>query len=384
MSPTPFQIHVPDAELEDLKDRLRRTRWPDEVEGAGWDYGVNLGYMRRLTEYWLNAYDWRAQERRLNALPNFRANVDGFRLHYVHIRGMGRAGGPVPMPLMLCHGWPSTFAEMLKVLGPLSDPASHGGDPDDAFDLVVPSLPGYGFSDRPTRPGMNTARVSQLYVKLMTETLGYERFAAQGGDFGGVMVDWMGYAHADRLIGISLTKLLGRRLERPGDDGKPSRRRTPAVHALANRQTPQTFAFAFNDSPVGLAAWIAEKYRLWGDPFDGKTSFEDVYSMDEILTTVMMYWITQTVGSAARLYYEDNKAPSHVPRGERVKAPMGAFMAPMIDGSLPKAEDHAQNYADIRRWTTTPIPGHFTAMEKPAQLIEEIRAFFRPLRASST
>lgn len=379
----PFTIEVPEAVLVDLRERLAKTRWPDEIENAGWDYGTSGVYLRELVEYWQDGFDWRKQERLLNSFPGFRADVDGFGLHFLHVRGTG----PAPMPLLMVHGWPSTFAEMIKVLGPLTDPVAHGGTAHDAFDVVVPSLPGFGFSDRPTKRGMNVRRVSELFIRLMTERLGYPTFGMQGGDWGGVITNWMGYAYPSHVVGISLTQLVARRVHPSPDQAgagvppvpRPVRR--VASHAALNRQTPQTLGYGLNDSPVGLAAWIVEKYQQWGNPGDGIHTFEDVYTKDEMLTTVMIYWVTQTSASAARLYHEDYHEPTHLPRGERIGLPAGMFLARQPDGTHASREQQEQNYADIRRWTVQPTDGHFAALEQPDMLVDEIRAFFRPLRS---
>jgi pimeloyl-ACP methyl ester carboxylesterase len=377
----PFQIQVPFSVLQDLQQRLERTRWPDEIPGSGWDYGTNLDYLKELVEYWRNGFDWPAQERLLNSFPQFKADVNGLGIHFVHQEGKG----PKPLPLILIHGWPGSFFEMYKVLGPLSDPASYGGDPADAFHVVVPSLPGYGFSDHPQVRGMNVAQIADLFAKLMSETLGYLKFGAQGGDWGSAITTNLAYAYPESVIGIHLNMVSGR------FDSKPESERTEADResarqrqAFAAEETgysaiqgtkPQTLAYGLNDSPAGLAAWIVEKFRRWSD-CDGDV--ERVYTKDELLTNIMIYWVTETINSSTRLYYEARHTPTTVPRPERVEVPTGAAIFPKELARVPR--EAAERLYNIQHWTEMPSGGHFAALEKPQELVNDIRAFFRPLR----
>lgn len=370
---TPFTIDVAEETLGDMERRLANARLPDEYPDAGWDYGFSVEFMERLVRYWREEFDWRACERRLNAFPAYRIGIEDLGVHFVHVRGKG----PSPLPLLMLHGWPSTFAEFLGVIEPLTDPAAHGGDPADAFDVVIPSLPGVGFSDRPRRPGTNVRRIAEIFRQLMVDHLGYQRFGVQGGDWGSVIANWMGYAHPTNVAGLALTQVLGRRV---GDAPRDRRPRPAFSHGLLNRHTPQTMSFALNDSPVGLAAWIVEKHRSWGDPGIDGQSFEDVYGMDYLLTTVMIYWLTQTTASAARLYHEDFHAPTHVPKGDRITVPTGFLLARLADDTYPRRDEQEHNYADIRRWVQLPRRGHFTSVEQPEMLIGETRELFRMLR----
>jgi len=378
----PFEIAIPQEVLDDLARRLAATRWPDAVRGAGWDYGTDLDYARELCLYWEREFDWRRQERALNALPQFRAKIDGLGIHFVHVRGSGVERGARPLPLVLTHGWPSSFYEMHKVIRPLADPGSFGGDPADAFDVVVPSLPGYGFSDRPTERGLDTDRIADLWARLMVDVLGYERFGAQGGDWGAAVHAGLGIRHRDRLVGLHFNMLAP-----PIDEATltaPQGEWWEAVKAYRAREwgyvalqstKPQSLSFGLADSPSGLAAWIIEKWRRWSD-CDG--DLERVYTKDELLTNIMIYWVTNTIGSSLRLYFESfgplRGAP---PSYSGVAVPTG--VAAFNEVNRPPRE-LCERHFDIRRFTVMDRGGHFPAMENPDALIDEVRAFFRPLR----
>ena len=375
----PFEIHVDDDALDDLRARLGRTRWPDEVEGSGWAYGSNLAYMRELAAYWRDGYDWRAQERLLNSLPQFKATVEDFGLHFVHLEGKG----PDPLPIIVPHGWPGSFFEMYKIAGPLTDPAAHGGDPADAFHLVAPSLPGYGFSERPREPGMNVERTAALFRGLMTDVLGYERFVAQGGDWGGLVCAALGRGHADRVPAIHVNMLSGTvnpdpeqmtEAEKAYVEEVTSWRRELRGYAEMQETRPQSLAYGLNDSPAGLMAWIVEK--LWGWS-DCGGDIERSYTKDELLTNVMIYWVTDTINSSMRYYYENRKAQAAGPL-PRVPVPTGVAIFPANDMNPPR-EAAERNY-NVARWTEMPSGGHFAAMEEPDLLVEDIRAFFRDFR----
>lgn len=381
MSVQPFQIQVPQATLDDLQQRLTRTRWTDEVEGASWDYGTNLGYMKDLVDYWRTSFDWRAREKYLNSFSHFRADINGFGLHFIHERGKG----PHPMPLILSHGWPSSFCEMLKIIPLLTDPASHGGRAEDAFDVVVPSLPGYGFSDRPTERGMTSERMADLLARLMTDELGYTRFAAQGGDIGGGITEQLADAYPDRLLGIHLNGVPFQHLFGRHDDLSPEEQKylgevgqwqaTEGAYAMIQSTRPQTLSYGLNDSPVGLAGWIVEKFRAWSD-CDGDV--EKRFSKDELLTNIMIYWATETINSANRYYYESAHNPmgfKHTGKGE-VKTAVAIFPKDI----LPSPRAWAERWLDLQHWTGMPRGGHFAAEEEPELLAEDIRAFFRTLR----
>jgi pimeloyl-ACP methyl ester carboxylesterase len=373
---TPFRIEVPDAELDDLRRRLAATRWPDSVEDAGWDYGTDLDFMRELCAYWAEGYDWRKHESALNALPHFETKIRGQRIHFIHERGRG----PNPMPLVVTHGWPSCFYEMHKIIGPLSDPASHGADPADAFDVVVPSLPGYGFSGRPRKRGLSIDIVSDLWATLM-ETLGYARFGAQGGDWGAAVNSALGHRHPDRLVGLHYNMLAGPIDEASLTDEQRSWWEAVKVYRakewgyVALQSTkPQTPSFALNDSPSGLAAWILEKWRRWSD-CDG--DLLQSYTRDELLTLVTLYWVTQTIGSSMRMYYESFSKALGADAFERIDVPVGAAL--FNEANRPPRE-LVEPYWNIVRFSHIERGGHFPAMENPDALVDEVRAFFRPLR----
>jgi pimeloyl-ACP methyl ester carboxylesterase len=378
-----FTIQIPDAVLSDLARRLDATRWPDEPEGAGWEFGSNLGYMRSLADYWRHGYDWRRAEAALNELPHYRIALNGLHIHFVHVRGKG----PAPLPLVVTHGWPGSFIEMVKLIPLLTDPASHGGRAEDAFDVVVPSLPGYGFSDRPRERGMGPKKIAALWVQLMRE-LGYERFGAQGGDWGSTISMALGLDHADRMTGIHLNYIAGRFLL-GGTLNEPQKDETANAYLEELRDwweveggysheqgtKPQTLSYGLNDSPVGLAAWIIEKFRTWSDCGG---DVERVFSRDELLTNVMLYWVTETIHSSARLYYESRQQPLSLSRGNRVEPPVAVALFPKELPSPPRSL--AERGMNIVRWTEMPKGGHFAAMEQPELLAEDVRAFFRELR----
>lgn len=383
MDVRPFEIAVDQAVLDDLQARLNLTRWPDEVAGSGWDYGSNLAYMKELVEYWRTGFDWRAQERQLNAFNHSQSRVDGLDIHFIHERGVG----PAPMPLVITHGWPSCFFEMTKIIPLLADPGRHGGDPADAFDVVAPSLPGYGFSQASHEPGMQVQKVADLWAKLMTENLGYPRFAAQGGDIGAGVTARLGYGHSDKLYGIHLTSVT-----RPTPYlGPGSRPLTDAEDALVKQRDrwfmdeggynhiqgtkPQTLSYGLNDSPAGLAAWIVEKYRTWSDCHG---DIESRYTKDELLTIVTIYWVTNSIGSSVRMYKENQSSLWTMGPDEKVPAPAGMAMFPQEISRPPR--EWAERSYNVLRFEEMPRGGHFAALEEPELLAGEIRAFFRPLR----
>ena len=383
MDVRPFTIAVEDSVLEDLQQRLADTRWPDEIPNTGWDYGSNLAYLKELVEHWRTKFDWRAQEAKLNAFSHFKSEVDGLDIHFIHEKGKG----PNPIPLVITHGWPSCFFEMTKIIPLLADPASHGGDAADSFDVVAPSLPGFGFSDHAQDRGMEVQRVAGMWNKLMTENLGYPKFAAQGGDIGSGVTARLGYAHADTLYGIHLTSIT-----RPTPYlGPGSRPVTDAEQALIAQRDkwfadeggynhiqgtkPQTLAYGLNDSPVGLAAWIVEKYRTWSDCGG---DVEKSYTKDELLTIVTIYWVTQTISSSTRMYFENQKNLWAMEKDQKVPAPAGMAMFPQ-EISKPPREWGERSY-DVRRWTEMHSGGHFAALEEPQLLAEEVRASFRDFR----
>lgn len=378
----PFRVEIPQSDLDDLRERLARTRWTDEVEGAGWDYGTNLGYLKELVDYWQNGFDWREQEEKLNEFSHFRAEIDGLGVHFVHERGKG----PDPMPIILTHGWPDSFYRFHKVIPMLTDPASYGGDPADSFDVVVPSVPGFGFSDRPGERGLGSTRTAELFVKLMRDALGYGRFAAHGGDVGSGVTESMAGAHPESLAGIHLTDIPYWHLFTVSPDELSEVEKdylekgyqwstTEGAYAMLQSTKPQTPAYALNDSPAGLAAWIVEKFRAWSD-CDGDV--EQRYTKDELLTNVTIYWATETIGSSFRMYYE----PSDDWNAEAGRGvPTGVAIFPK--DIVPAPREFGERFFDVQRWTEMPRGGHFAAMEEPELLAEDIWEFFRRYRVST-
>ena len=379
MAVEPFRIDVLQTTLDDLRERLARTRWPDEIEGAGWEYGTQLGYMKELVSYWQHGFDWRAQEARLNQFAHFKAEVGGMGIHFIHERGRG----PNPLPLVLTHGWPDSFYRMVKVIPLLTDPASHGGDPADAFDVIVPSVPGYGFSDRPRTPGTTSRRTAGLWAQLVADTLGYTRFGAAGGDIGSEVTLHLAHDHPALLVGIHLTDVSYPMA--PPENAEPSEdagRYLQALHQwfgqdgaymMLQSSKPQTLVYGLNDSPAGLAAWIVEKFRAWGDCGG---DVEKRFSKDELLTNIMIYWATETITSSARMYYENMHNPGALWPAPRIELPVG--VAHFNDLIPPRA--WVEQAMNVQRWAEMPSGGHFAALEEPELFAGELREFFRPLR----
>ena len=383
MKVRPFTIAVENSVLDDLRQRLADTRWPDEIPNTGWDYGSNLTYIKELVDYWRTDFDWRAQEAKLNAFNHFKSEVDGLDIHFIHEKGKG----PNPIPLIITHGWPRCFFEMTKIIPLLADPASYGGDAADSFDVVAPSLPGFGFSDHAQDRGMEIQRVAGMWNKLMSQNLGYPKFGAQGGDIGSGVTARLGFAHSDTLYGIHLTSIT-RPTPYLGPGSKPV---TDAEQALITQRDkwfqdeggynhiqgtkPQTLAYGLNDSPVGLAAWIVEKYRTWSDCGG---DVEKSYTKDELLTIVTIYWVTQTISSSTRMYFENQKHLWTMEKDQKVPTPAGMAMFPQ-EISKPPREWGERSY-HVRRWTEMASGGHFAALEEPQLLAEEVRAFFRDFR----
>jgi len=376
-----FRISVGDERLADLSRRLEKTRWPDLPGASGWEAGTDPVFLKELVAYWRNGYDWRKEEAELNRLSHYRCRMDGMLVHFVHERGRG----PSPMPILLTHGWPDSFLRYKKIIPLLTDPASHGGDARDSFDVVVPSVPGFGFSTLPEQGCVNNRTIAGLWARLMTEKLGYARFAAAGGDVGSGVTRYLAAAHPELLHGIHLTDIgiLRDLLNAPEGSVLTGEERQYAKSArtwiaseggyMALQSTkPQTLAFALNDSPAGLAAWIVEKFRSWSD-CGGDVLHR--FSRDELLTNVMLYWITGTAASSARLYYENLQG---LPPPGFIDVPTAVAL--FAGDILPPPKTRAERVCRLARWTQLPRGGHFAAMEEPELLAEDIRAFFRPLR----
>lgn len=383
----PFEIHVPEADLADLGQRLARWRRSADFGNDDWRYGMNGAYLAELIDYWIDRYDWRAHEARMNAHPHFRVDLEGMPIHFMHVRGKG----PDPIPIVLSHGWPWTFWDFEKMLGPLSDPAAHGGDPTDAFDVIVPSLPGFGFSSPLDRTGVGFPRTAELWNRLMREVLGYSRYAAHGGDWGSLVTAAIGHRAKDHVLGVheSMGGFLGIDYAGiPAEDYGPEeadwenrvlrRLRATTSHMAVHTTDPQTLAFALEDSPVGLAAWIVERRRAWSDCGG---DVESRFSKDELLTTVSIYWHTRTIGSSMRFYWESMGPAAWTPVHDcapNVPVPSGFAIFPEDNILVPRRT--AERYANVQHWNVMPRGGHFSAAEEPDLLVEDMRTFFRGLR----
>jgi pimeloyl-ACP methyl ester carboxylesterase len=377
-----FEIKISQEILDDLHTRLERTRWPDQIDKSDWSYGTDLSFLKQLVAYWQSDFDWTEQEKILNRLPQFQTEIDGIKIHFVYVRGKG----PDPLPLIITHGWPSSFFETYKIVDMLTDPVQHGGSPDDAFDLIVPSLPGFGFSDRPRIGGF--LRVDNLWRQLMTKVLGYARFVAHGTDIGARVTSALGRFHEDVVSAIHIASV---DLDWPDplpDDLTASEldytarvnmwEKRDGAYAEIQSTRPQTLAYGLNDSPAGLAAWIVEKYREWSDC---QGELQTRFTKDELLTNIMIYWVTQTINSSMRRYYEarHNAYPNPLRVGERINTPTGIAMFPG-EKDLIVPRSFAERCYNIRRWTDMPSGGHFPALEEPELLVEDLQAFFREFR----
>jgi epoxide hydrolase len=378
-----FAIHVADADLADLKARLARARLPDEIPGSDWTYGTSRAYLESLVRYWRDRFDWRAQERALNRFEQFTTTIDGLKIHFIH----RRSKQPNALPLLVTHGWPGSIVEFTKVIEPLTDPLAHGGRADDAFDIVAPSLPGFGFSDKPRERGFDPTRMAAIEATLMAR-LGYGRYGVQGGDWGSIVGTRIALNDAPHVAGLHLN--MCRTGPPPGaspTDGLTAAEldRVKRVEAWQNEETgyqriqgtkPQTLGYALNDSPVGLAAWIVEKFRSWCD-CDGNP--EKIFSKDELLTNITLYWLTETATSSARIYYETTHA-APVPANRRIEVPTACADFPKEPIWSPRKWMEARY--NITRWTEMPRGGHFAAFEQPRLFVDDVRAFFHDVRSA--
>jgi pimeloyl-ACP methyl ester carboxylesterase len=379
--PEPFTIHIPDETLRDLQARLRRTRFPDQIPGTGWDYGTDTQYLKELVAYWSKDFDWRAQEKKLNAFHHYRADVDGVRIHFIHEKSQAKNGSPQPIPILMLHGWPSSFVQFQKIIPLLTDPAAHGAPNAPRFDVVVASLPGFGFSDVPLERGFAIRAMAERMTKLMTETLGYERFALRGSDIGGSITQQISLAHPDKVIGAHISGLIRgvpTQADKPPSEAEQKFTRdlqawtsTEMAYATLHSSKPQTIAAALNDSPAGLASWIVEKFRRWGDT---KGNVESRFTKDELLTNLTIYWATQTIGSSMRLYYEFSREQRLT---GRVPVPTAALIA--LNDMVPPPREFGERVYNVVRWNETPTGGHFLEWEEPQLVAEDLRAFFGSL-----
>jgi epoxide hydrolase len=378
----PFRIEIPQADVDDLRRRLADARWPDELPGVGWSRGVPLAYLKELAGYWRTTYDWRAAEARLNRFPQFTTVMDGATVHCLHVR----SPEPEALPLVLTHGWPGSVAEFLDVVGPLTDPRAHDGDPADAFHLVIPSIPGFGFSGPTRDAGWNFPRIANAWAELMRR-LGYDRYVAQGGDIGAFISLALGGMHPEHVVGVHVNMLV----TPPPDDPSELADLSEADQARLGRMArfvadlsgymklqstrPQTLAYGLTDSPVGQLAWIVEKFREWTD---SATVADDAVDRDLLLTNVMIYWLTKTAGSSAQVYVEVADmlptAPAPPPPPPPLTVPLGVAVFPH-DIFLPIRRLADRSFPTIVHWTELDRGGHFAAMEEPDLFVSDLRAF---------
>jgi pimeloyl-ACP methyl ester carboxylesterase len=393
---TPFTIAVPDEAIEDLRRRLGNARIASDFNNADWQYGVERSYVVDLMEYWRDGFDWRAQEAQMNALPNYRVTIDDVPIHFIKVEGKG----PNPIPIVLSHGWPWTFWDYHKVIGPLADPVAYGGNAEDAFDVIVPSLPGFGFSS-PINRTVIPRQMAGLWVRLMTEVLGYDRFAASGGDMGAFVSAYLAHEHAERLIGAHLAfpALLAASTAAhdPADNPDPvereiheavlKRRHTIRAHVAVHANDPQTIGYALNDSPLGLAAWIVERRRNFAADGD----IESRYTKDDLLTLCSIYWFTGTINTSMRVYRDmiarspltgelDGSAPYPLAHDRMpvLEAPTSVSVFPGDIGFAPRSA--YEKYTNLHRYTIQPKGGHFAVFEEPELYLADVRAAFRDLR----
>jgi pimeloyl-ACP methyl ester carboxylesterase len=379
---TPFRIDVQQNILDDLQLRLLNTRWPDEIKDEDWNYGADQVYMKELVRYWKEQYDWRAQEEKLNQFSHYRTVIDGYGLHFIQQRGKGENR----IPLLLIHGWPDSFHRMYKIIPLLTDANAHGREEAQSFDVIIPSIPGFGFSDKLTDRKFHPKTVADLFATLMRDVLGYEKFAVHGGDWGSSIAEQMAFHHADSLIGIHLTDIPFWRLFsiKPDELTKPEQdymkrgqewSTKGGTYGLMQATRPQTLSYGLNDSPIGLAAWIVDPFRSWSDC---NGDIENCFSKDELLTNIMIYWVTQTISSSMRIYYETGKMIPWPQKG-RVETPTGVAIFPKDLVTAPR--EFGDRFYNIQSWHEMPRGGHFAALEQPELLADDISQFFSALTA---
>ena len=383
-----FNINIEQSILDDLKSRIAATRWTDEIDNRKWESGTNEGYLKQLCGYWKDGFDWKKQEAHLNTFNHYKTTIDGTGLHFIYQKGEGN----ITVPLLLTHGYPDSFVRFLKII-PLLTKADENGF---SFDVIVPSIPGYGFSDIPTEAGMNTKKIAKLFTTLMTEELGYEKFVAHGGDWGSCIAEQIALYDAELLLGVHLTDVpFQHALAEPKDMSETEKKHfervkrwqmTEGAYNMIQSTRPQTLAYGLNDSPAGLAAWIVEKFRAWSD---NGGDIEHCFSKDELLTNITIYWVTQTINSSFRIYKETmqammqamynplNKLNPFDKTGDKTEVPAAFALFPKDISSPPK--DYAERYFNVRRWTEMPAGGHFAAMEQPKFLATDIREFVTEL-----
>ena len=376
---TPFRVAIPQSRLDRILAKLRNADWPDQPAGEPWAYGVDPAVLRDLVAYWTSAYDWRAQEALINRFPQFMARIDGHDIHFIHVRGSGRH----PQPIIISHGWPSSFVEFMKIIGPLTRPEAFGGRAEDAFSVVIPSLPGFGFSSKPKTP-IGTRAIARLFDQLMTRTLGYKDYIALGGDFGAGISCWLGYESPNcRAVQINFTISFSApdaAFTTPEEQASLKRRQrfieTEGAYQAIQRTKPLTLAYGLTDSPLGAAAWIFEKYKTWSDLRDGDPW--SVYTRDEILNNIMVYLVTGTLGTSTWMY-AGGRSDNPIPPGARIEKPVGvAYYIHEPNAGYPRS--YVEKTLNVVRWTDMQRGGHFGALEQPLAYAEEVHAFQRQIR----
>ena len=376
MPPRPYTIRVPQDVIDDLRSRLARTRWPTAIPGSGWDYGADVLAIKELCDYWLDGYDWKRHERTLNRFPQFISRVDGVDIHYWHVKGE-TAGS---FPLLLMHGWPGSILEFFAMIEPLTNPSKYGGKPDDSFDVVIPALPGFGFSGKPSQRGWGVTRIAAAFDSLMADELGYNWYGVQGGDWGGIIASKMASAHSEHVAGAHLNFMLG---NPPDELTEQDREWLATRNAFQAQETgysavqgtkPMSVTVAQSDSPAGLAAWVVEKFRAWSDCGG---DVESAFSRDVLLTNLMFYWVPNSIASAARIYYESQRDPGAF-RYPKVETPTAFAVFPAEPWRTPRS--WVEPRYNIQRWTEMPKGGHFAALEQPELLLKDVREFFRTIR----
>jgi epoxide hydrolase len=381
----PFEIDIADAAIADLKRRLAATRMPDQIADTTWEYGTDSSYLSELIAYWQNDFDWKKQESELNQFDQFKTEIDGLDMHFIH----QRSENPDAIPLMIVHGWPGSVAEFSKIVGPLTDPVAHGGDIADSYHVIAPSLPGFGFSERPNEPGYSPEKIAHILAGLM-QRLGYEQYAIAGGDWGAIINRYLANNYPERLIGLHSNMVLAGppadETQRDDVSEAVSSLRTARIAYMLNEvgyqriqgTKPQSLGYGLNDSPAGLAAWIVEKFHGWSDlPQDADGDLDNYFSKDELLTNIAIYWFTETITSSARIYYENSKTPVVKPI-EYIDVPTGVALYPAEIFITPRSWVAAAY--DLRHYSLMEQGGHFAALEQPASYLNELNTFFRLLR----
>jgi pimeloyl-ACP methyl ester carboxylesterase len=372
----PFKVNVSQSALDDLQLRLKNTRWPDEIENSGWLYGSNLSYMKELADYWIHQFDWRKTEKEINSWPNFIAEIDGYEIHFLHIKGKGKKN----IPLIVTHGWPGSFIEMMKIIPLLTE------NEDLSFDLVIPSIIGFGFSGKAIRSGCSSAFIAVLWNKLMNE-LGYKKYGAQGGDIGAGISTWLSLKYPGNIIGLHLNYIPSsyKPFINPGEplpDEITAFQKHLAdwvtkegAYSSLHSTKPITLSYGLNDSPVGLCAWIIEKFNSWSD---NSADIESVFSKDALLSNVTLYWVTQSIHSSIRIYNENSKMPLVFRENDFIRTPVGYAKFPKEIPTPPRI--YIEKGFNICNWTQMPKGGHFAAFEQPELLADDVSKFFKQIK----